>query len=298
MLGWRVAVSAVAIPALVLVFWLDARSGTAAWPLLGLTLLLAARAVWELTDLLTTRQMAPDRRAVLPLTLFVVAAGWFHHMPGFATGASPNETALGPVALAFTVALIVLLTWRAWQYTAPGGNIETLGAELFIVAYVGLFLAVTAQLRWVAGAEAGYVVLGSLIIAVKCGDIGAYAAGRAFGRKKMAPHLSPGKTWMGAAGALAASTLASVAWLRWAPAALVPDGHPCPVPASAAYGLVLGVAGIVGDLAESLIKRDVGRKDAAALLPGFGGVLDLLDSVLFAGPVAYGFWLSGALASG
>ncbi len=91
---------------------------------------------------------------------------------------------------------------------------ETLGAELIIVAYVGVLLCLTAELRWVAGAQAGYLVLGSLIIAAKCGDIGAYTLGRLFGRRKMAPRFSPGKTWAGAIGALIGSAARRVALAR------------------------------------------------------------------------------------
>jgi phosphatidate cytidylyltransferase len=173
---------------------------------------------------------------------------------------------------------------------------ETLGVEVLIVSYAGLLLCLTARLRWIgAGPESssqGYFVLGSLIVATKSGDIGAYTFGRLFGRRKMAPVLSPGKTWAGAIGAVVVAALASCIWFQaglrlfnaqWVPGAVI---------ACLTYGVLIAIAGIVGDLCESLIKRDLGKKDAAALLPGFGGLIDLTDSIVYAGPIAYLLWLT------
>jgi len=137
----------------------------------------------------------------------------------------------------------------------------------------------------------GLVALVSLIAVVKAGDTGAYTAGRLFGWHKMTPILSPGKTWEGAAGAAIAAPLAAYATLYFM------------LPASERslalnnwnwliFGLAVGLAGLVGDLAESLLKRDLGRKDSSAYLAGFGGVLDLLDSIFFAAPVAYLIWIA------
>ncbi len=168
--------------------------------------------------------------------------------------------------------------------------------EILGVCYLGLLLAVTAQLRWVAGAQAGYYVLGSLVIAAKSGDIGAYTLGRLFGKRKMIPRLSPGKTWMGFWGALGGAALGAWAWLSFAAPLFGESVKPPPAGWALFYGVILGLVGLVGDLCESLIKRDAGQKDSAALFPGFGGLLDLLDSVLYAGPVAYVLWLLLPLA--
>ena len=86
------------------------------------------------------------------------------------------------------------------------------------------------------------------------------------------------------------ASLAGWAWLHFGPNLFFDDVTPCPAGWSLLYGAVIGVVGLVGDLAESLIKRDVGKKDSAVLMPGFGGLLDLLDSVLYAGPVALLLW--------
>ena len=290
MLGWRLVVSAIVLPALIAVFYFDHRSGSRAPLLLALVILLALRSAFELVHLLRTRSMRPS---LLPSMLgagAVAASAWLHEPWGI----DPQSVAgLGPIALVFTGCVLVLFFKAIIRYQQPGDNAEALSTEILTVVYCGLLLAVTAQLRWVRGAEVGYIALGSLIAAAKCGDIGAYTLGRLFGKRKMAPRLSPGKTWAGGLGALLGSAIGAVAWMWIAARYIAPPDHPLTAWYwIAIYGAVIGVVGLIGDLCESLIKRDVGKKDAAALMPGFGGLLDLLDSVLYAGPVAYAAWLA------
>ncbi|MCA9055200.1 MAG: CDP-archaeol synthase, partial [Planctomycetaceae bacterium] len=121
-------------------------------------------------------------------------------------------------------------------------------------------------------------------------DVFAYTVGRLFGKRKMSPLLSPGKTWAGFVGAMLGAALGSWLWLTFATPRFGDGWTPPPAWATVVYGLVIGLVALVGDLCESLIKRDVGKKDSAPLLPGFGGILDLLDSVLYAGPVAVILW--------
>jgi len=168
---------------------------------------------------------------------------------------------------------------------------ETLGTNLVTVLYAGALLAVTAQLRWCPSPENGYFALASMIICVKAGDTCAYTFGRLWGKRKMAPRLSPGKTWMGLVGAIVGSIAGSWLWLTFAGTLFLHSPKPGSLPVVLLYGLTTGLAGLVGDLVESLVKRDVGRKDSAALMPGFGGLLDLVDSPLYAGPVALAWWI-------
>jgi phosphatidate cytidylyltransferase len=289
MLGWRLLVSAILIPAFVLLFYLDHRAGDSAPVLLAVALLIAVRSAWELAELFRVRSFAPSFPQTAFLSCAVVAAAWIPHLWPTAAVNGPAAELGGPL-VAFGLAVLWLLASNAARYREPGGRMETLGAELLIVCYVGLLLCLTTQLRWVAGARAGYLVLGSLLVTAKSGDIGGYTLGRLFGRRKMAPRLSPGKTWAGAVGALIGSALGAALWLHWAPHWFDAAWEPCPVLWSVVYGIVIGIAGMVGDLCESLIKRDLGKKDAAALMPGFGGLLDLTDSVLYAGPIAYILW--------
>jgi phosphatidate cytidylyltransferase len=151
-----------------------------------------------------------------------------------------------------------------------------------------------AQLRLLGGPIDGLIALAALVIVVKMGDTGAYTVGRLFGRHKMAPVLSPGKTWEGLFGGLVFAVVGS-----WVAFHLLPRsmGHTLAQTTWSwlVFGLVVGGTGIVGDLAESLFKRDVGRKDSSTWMPGFGGILDVLDSILFAAPAAYACWYAGSL---
>jgi phosphatidate cytidylyltransferase len=286
MLAWRVAISAILIPLLLAVFYIDARVGEPAWGLLALMELLALRGVWELCDLFRGRIPRLQPQLLMLLTGGVVLAAWIPHLPGTPL----DHLDLTPLALTYCFALMLLCGVEAARFSAPGGSLESLAVQLFIVSYVGVLLAVTAQLRWVAGGDAGYLAIGSLVLCCKGGDIGAYFIGKRFGRRKLAPLLSPAKTWAGVAGAILGAGLCGWLWFALTSPFFLPGVRPGSPLAAMFYGAILGVAGIVGDLSESLLKRDVSRKDSAALLPGFGGLLDLIDSILYAGPVALLLW--------
>ena len=136
------------------------------------------------------------------------------------------------------------------------------------------------------------------IVVVKASDVGAYLVGRTLGRHKMVPRISPGKTWEGLAGGLAAGTLVSVgfaAWLRHGTPVLATSITPDRLTIGTAdawiLGVVLTIVGVFGDLVESLLKRSAGIKDSGGIIPGMGGVLDVLDSLLFTTPVLYVYLL-------
>lgn len=299
MLGWRIFISALVIPLLGLVFYFDHHAGVLAPYLFVVTLFLAVRGSWEIVSLLKTRQFEPRFPMVCACSCAIVAASWWEP---FSVSSSSVETpiglsSLGPIMMTFTLCVLILFFSAAVRFREPGKNMETLSAELLAITYVGLLLSMTAQLRWVAGADAGYLILGSLIIATKGGDVGAYFVGRFLGNKKFSPHLSPKKTWAGVRGALVVSAILSAIWLYFMPSVFHKGWEPCPLAWSLLYGLIIGATGIIGDLCESLIKRDVGKKDSARLLPGFGGLLDILDSVIFTGPIAYFLWIVFPISS-
>ena len=184
--------------------------------------------------------------------------------------------------LVLAVAVMALFAAEVYRYRRPGGNLLNLAAGILAIVYVGVMLGFAVQMRmlWDIGA------LASWIIVVKMGDTGAYAVGHLFGRHKMAPFVSPGKTIEGAFGALLFACLGSWVVFHWLLVPrkgieLVPGWvHTAPAWGWLAFGLCVGTAGMLGDLAESFLKRDVGRKDSSDWLPGFGGVLDILDSLL------------------
>ena len=192
-----------------------------------------------------------------------------------------------PVSL---VALLVpvLLTIALFTRGVSGAPLAAVGATLTGVVYTGGMLSFAYALRYhefVVDARAGTAVVMLPVVVTWLNDSGAYFAGRRWGRAKLMPSVSPGKTWAGAYGAVVASVLAT--WL-FAAFVLPSWAHlTLRAPAIIVVGVVLSVAAQVGDLAESMFKREAGVKDSSALIPGHGGVLDRVDSLLFTLPVGY-----------
>jgi phosphatidate cytidylyltransferase len=170
-------------------------------------------------------------------------------------------------------------------FRQPGGAVVQMALAVWMTAYLGLLPSFLAQLRWVGKDSQGRAAVALAVFTPKCCDIGAYFTGRLIGRHKMTPLLSPKKTWEGLLGGLVFAAGMAVALNRLLGAGLS-DVR------AGAFGVTVGGVGALGDLAESLIKRDCQQKDASHAVPGFGGVLDVIDSIVFAAPVAY-LWLRG-----
>lgn len=178
--------------------------------------------------------------------------------------------------------------------TKPGKATTDLAGAIFAVAYIGMLSTFIIQLRVIYGLAA----LFSLVVVTKMGDVGAYTVGRLIGRTKMSPDLSPGKTIEGLIGGLAFGCFGSWLWFKivipvvanktWL---LADDMRRTTTAGWLIFGLFVAGSGVLGDLAESLIKRDVQRKDSSRWMPGFGGILDIFDSLLIAAPVAYACWV-------
>ncbi|MGE5529435.1 MAG: phosphatidate cytidylyltransferase [Patescibacteria group bacterium] len=155
--------------------------------------------------------------------------------------------------------------------------VDASAVQLFAGVYTIFPMAYMIMLRALPG-DAGLYYFFLLTVATWAGDSAAYFLGSTLGRHRLAPALSPRKTWEGSAAGLAASALAGAVYgLAW---------HRDPWPALA-LGLLVGLCGQLGDLFESLLKRDFGVKDSGFFLPGHGGVLDRFDSLFFAAPVIY-----------
>jgi phosphatidate cytidylyltransferase len=195
------------------------------------------------------------------------------------------------------VALLVplLLTVVLFARGVAGGPMAAVGTTLAGVVYTGGMLSFAYALRYhdyIIDAWGGTALVLLPLVVTWLNDSGAYLAGRAFGKRKLMPSVSPKKTWAGAYGAVVASVLTT-----WAMAAFVlpPLAHLTLRPVGiVVVGVVLSVAAQVGDLAESMFKREAGVKDSSQLIPGHGGVLDRVDSLLFTLPVGYallGFFL-------
>jgi phosphatidate cytidylyltransferase len=183
-----------------------------------------------------------------------------------------------PVELVLLSALIVVGAFAVGSGSPRAGVLADAAASLFAVLYIGLPLGAIAAVRVDGGREAVLLLLVTIVVS----DSAQYYSGRAFGRVPLAPAISPKKTREGAIGGFVFGTATmTVGVLR-----LFPDAQPVLATLCAATVVVLG---IVGDLFESLLKRSAGMKDSSHLIPGHGGVLDRIDSWLFAGPVFYVF---------
>jgi phosphatidate cytidylyltransferase len=258
-------------------------------------------AALELVGLLNETSARPSGNTVFGGVIALVLANWaphvlarLHHLPHLSDRLAYDP--LTPVhALAWpllTFVAVVMMTFIAQsaQFETPGATMATISGTVLAVAYVGLLGSFVIQLRWLDGPYHGLIPLAYLFVTAKGADTGAYTLGRLAGRHKLWPRLSPNKTREGAFGGLLFAVGGSL--LVTAIARALP--HPVALPWGRAvvYGLIVGTAAQLGDLMESMIKRDCDRKDASEAVPGFGGVLDVLDSLLFAGPVAFGFWLA------
>jgi phosphatidate cytidylyltransferase len=257
------------------------------WVTLPTLLLLSVAATHELLSLLAARQLQPVRWPLYVINAALVAVNWLPMIaPKHPLTPQADAAILG-------ASVLVLFLCEMRRYERPGVVMERLALGLLAVGYLGVLFGFLAKLRLLGDGAVGIPALLSLVLIVKFGDIGAYTLGRLFGRHKMAPVLSPGKTWEGAAGAVLAACFGGWVTGAWLVPALVETTGSVSTWRWLAYGVIVGIFGMAGDLAESLIKRDVGRKDSSTWMPGFGGILDVLDSILFAAPVAYACWLCG-----
>jgi phosphatidate cytidylyltransferase len=196
---------------------------------------------------------------------------------------SPEATA----TVVLCVATVVLLSWMVLNGQIEKG-IGRVGAFAFGLTYIPVMLGFLGGLR----AHWGVPGVVTVLAVCKFTDIGAYYAGTFIGGPRLAPRVSPRKTWAGAIGGTMAAVVMSLALsaIRLSPLSL---------PIAALYGVMLGPIAVLGDLTESLMKRQAGVKDSGNLLHGYGGVLDIIDDVLFAVPFSYLFFavaLAGAQA--
>jgi phosphatidate cytidylyltransferase len=149
--------------------------------------------------------------------------------------------------------------------------------------YVAWLLNFIQKINFFGQGVDGHFYVLYFIIVTKLSDCGAYVVGSLIGKHKMIPRISPGKTWEGFYGAVGVSTAASVIFARLAGAHLfgMTQTH------AIILGIILSLGAVVGDLIESLFKREAGLKDSGRMFPGIGGILDLLDSLLFNAPLMY-----------
>lgn len=231
---------------------------------LGVIAVAGGVGVWEMTQALKKSGADAPLIPLLAGTLLMVGLAWFD---------GPDALLLG-----LAVTLLASVIWRIADGAAAFRR--DLTASVLTAIYVPFLLSfgVLLVLSDSDHDKGSWRVLCTLF-AVVLSDTGGYAAGVFLGKHKMAPSISPGKTWEGFAGSVSAAAIGSALLLYY-----ILD-----IPAywGLLFGAVLSIVAVIGDLAESMLKRDLGVKDMSNLLPGHGGVMDRLDSILFAVPTAY-----------
>lgn len=223
----------------------------------------------------------------------VVASVWEMRI----TLAAARGITLAWIPLAVGSAVTIALTWRyghdaqslgsaltalavmAWRFRkGASGYLADVSASIFLVVYLGLFASFGTLL---VAPHDGHARVLAFLIMVVCSDTGGYAAGALLGKHPMAPTISPKKSWEGFAGSIVTAMIGGALAISLQPALHHPWWQ------GVIVGGVLAVVATMGDLAESLIKRDLGVKDMGTLLPGHGGVMDRMDSLLPSAVVAW-----------
>lgn len=275
----RVLFALVAIPVVLGAAWYGD------WALASVLAVTSALAAWEfyrIAQALGTRPMARLGILLAAVTPLAIHARYL---------GLPVDAFVSPTAGAIVV--LVLFAAAIFVRGVQRRPLEAAALTLFGIAYTGAMLSFAYVLRYhqyAIGRTAGFAVLALTLGLVWISDTAAYAVGRAIGKRKLIPSVSPGKTIAGAVGALIICAIASWALVRFV---LVPRAQLGLRPVHAAlFGIAISIATQLGDLAESLIKREAGVKDSSHIIPGHGGVLDRIDGMLFALPVAY--WLLSA----
>jgi phosphatidate cytidylyltransferase len=290
MLRTRLWMGALLIAALAAGLWIDERFGPHVPPgippypcWLAISLVVIIGCCRELRQLMRRRDIQTSRWVSYGGVITITLANW---IPWFQSSRRQLDHLAWALAAVCVVNMIVLLR-EGWIFRESGSAVITAGATMLLTFYLGALAAFLIELRW---ANQGLLALAAHIAAAKCGDTGAYFGGRAFGRHKLCSWLSPNKTVEGAVAGLFASVVGVLAVV--AIGAKLSNG-PMAMSwlAAGAFGLTVGTLAMLGDLVESLIKRDCQQKDASDLVPGFGGVLDVTDSPLFSAPLAFLLWV-------
>ena len=283
MLWQRLITGPLLILAILGIVWLDPRvepsslerglpAGLVLFALMALLSVLIAR---EVTVFLRAAGVAasPTVLALAALLGVVGTAG---------STLAPTQVGVAGVLSTALAAMLVLALLRMARDRDPKGALTLAGGALLAGVYGGVLPGFWMLIRL---EHSPWLLVGAILTTKAC-DIGAYFTGMSIGRHKMIPWLSPKKTWEGLAGGIVLAAAVGAALAHFS-ADLATDADHYPWWVGAVLGALVAVVGQAGDLAESAFKRDAGVKDSGSILPGMGGVLDVLDSPLLAGPVVY-----------
>ena len=247
---------------------------------LAIMLILAGVGLAEFYGLVEKRELVCFKRwGILGGILLIV--GTFFHFSGM-LGIEGTPARVNDFETSFLILFVLGLCVLQFLSRSNTAGILAISTTLFGLMYVPYLLNFIQKINFFPGVEGPYYLL-YFILVTKLSDSGAYAVGSLIGRHKMIPRISPGKTWEGFGGAVLVSTVASLIF-----AALAGDHlrgmnwrH------AVVLGIILSTSAVIGDLIESLFKREAGIKDSGKFFPGIGGILDLLDSLLFNAPIMY-----------
>ncbi|MCG3149409.1 MAG: Phosphatidate cytidylyltransferase [Verrucomicrobiae bacterium] len=242
--------------------------------------LVIARAVWEFYVICEAKGLRTYKVWGVIATVALISGSWFFY----------RHTDRLQLSYDFDILILIVFILGVFLRQFPQKlnpiGIETMSVTIFGLLYVAWLGNFITRVNFVSDQGRFFVML--LVVVTKFTDIGAYLTGSTIGRHKMTPRISPKKTWEGTFGGIAFAVGGAIMCLYWPPqlsagmrAAGMNLHH------ALVLGLLLGVAAVIGDLAESLIKREAGIKDSSTILPGHGGALDLVDSLLFTAPLLY-----------
>jgi phosphatidate cytidylyltransferase len=211
----------------------------------------------------------------------------FYYISGV-RGVAPSAAKANDFETSIIIIFVLGLCLRQFVSKSNDAGLLAISTTLFGLMYVPWLLNFLQKINFFPKIEGQYYVL-YFILVTKFSDMGAYCVGSLIGRHKMIPRISPNKTWEGFGGAILFSTAGSWIFAHYAGVHLATSVYPQGMPwfHAVTLGVMLSVAAVVGDLIESLFKREAGVKDSGRFFPGIGGILDLVDSLLFNAPLMY-----------
>ncbi len=271
-IGFGVLMGAV----LITLLWFDHGFEPMGLPLTGVILLLVLAAFVELLSMLKTKGVEILwASGVIGCTAVATCPFWWKYLE---FGSSPDGL---QVLVLMSLILMMIFVDQMFQQAPEMALLRIAGTALSVL-YLGVGSALVLAIRM----KHGVPMLVLFLAATKFTDIGAYFVGSLIGRHKLVPKLSTGKSWEGLFGGLACGAVACVLAMLVMRQLTPGDGPDLLIWEAALFGAIVGLAGQFGDLSESLLKRSAHVKDSGAVLPEFGGVLDIIDSLVFAAPIA------------
>jgi phosphatidate cytidylyltransferase len=277
---WRRLLSFVVLWTIVLTALFSSNRLVSDYVFLAIMVLLAVTGLAEFYGLAAKRGLACfERWGIFGGVLLTV--GTFLNLTGL-LGTSGSPARVNDFETSFLILFVLGLCVRQFLSVSNTAGILAISTTLFGLMYVPWLLNFIQKINFFPGVEGHYYLLYFVLI-TKLSDTGAYATGSLIGRHKMIPRISPGKTWEGFVGAIVVSTLASLVFVHFLGARMAGMNWKHAI----ILGVILSSTAVVGDLIESLFKREAGVKDSGKVFPGVGGILDLLDSLLFNAPIMY-----------